>query len=209
MPRVGRAFASRVSFAAAEGPDLSQIVVVGNDDAHRFSFDAGAGVLTVPASDHYEHLPSKVVATMAFLALAGGIDGVLKVDDDHRLHSEREMMRAFRWLRRDRALQIGTLMRIGILGLHPRAWHFGKTSDAVLNATPYTLPATTRWANGANGYFVNGAALRLMLWSYVYFPEYIRIGLYEDMTVSDLIERQGGLIGGMRMERAITAVDSY
>ena len=209
VPRIERAFASCKSFAAAEADGVSQIVVVGSGDGGRFQFDAGRGVLTVPASDSYEHLPSKVVAAMFFLSLCGGVEGVLKVDDDHRLHSRTEMMRGFRRLRHDRPLQIGKLARIGILGLHPRAWHFEKSSDPGLNARPYTLPGTTRWANGANGYYLNDLALRLMLWSYVYFPEYIRIGLYEDMTVSDLIERQGGRLASMEMERALTAVDHY
>ena len=209
VPRIDRAFASCESFAAGEADGVCQIVVVGSVDPGSFHFDPVRGVLTVPASDSYEHLPSKVVAAMSFLSLCGGVEGVLKVDDDHRLYSRAELMRGFRRLRHDRPLQIGRLSRIGILGLHPRAWHFEKSSDPGLNASPYTLPGTTRWANGANGYYLNDLALRVMLWSYVYFPEYIRIGLYEDMTVSDLIERQGGRIASMEMERALTAVDHY
>lgn len=209
LPRIDRAFTSCKSFAAAEAEGVSQIVVVGSGDSGRFLFDAVRGVLTVPASDSYEHLPSKVVAAMTFLSLCGGVEGVLKVDDDHRLHSRTEMMRGFRRLKHDRPLQIGKLSRIDILGLHPRAWHFEKSSDPAVNATPYTLPGTTRWADGAKGYYLNGLALRVMLWSYVYFPGYIRVGLYEDMTVSDLIERQGGRLAGMDMERALTTVDHY
>jgi len=207
--RLDRARASSASFAEAESEDVAQIVIVGSPQAHEFRFDPLSRVLTVPTGDDYEHLPSKVIGAMAFLSLCGGVQGVLKVDDDHRLNSRSELARGFRRLAYGRPLQIGQLSRVGVLGLHPRAWHFGKTSDPRLNATPYTLPGTTRWANGANGYYLNDLALRVLLWSYVYFPEYIRIGLYEDMTVSDLIERQGGRIASMQMERAVTAVDHY
>jgi hypothetical protein len=209
VARLDRAFASSESFAEAESDRLSQIVIVGSAQAHDFRFDPASRVLTVPADDSYEHLPSKVIAAMSFLSLCGGVEGVLKVDDDHRLNSRSELMRGFRRLAYGRPLQIGQLSRGSVLGLHPRAWHFGKTSDPRLSLTPYTLPGTTRWANGANGYYLNDLALRVLLWSYVYFPGYIRIGLYEDMTVSDLIERQGGRLGSMQMERAVTAVHHY
>ena len=208
-PRIDRATASCSSFAGLEADGVSQIVIVGGAASHRFAFDPSRRTLSVPTSDAYEHLPSKVVAAMFFLSLCGGIKGVLKVDDDHRLRSKSELMRGFKRLESRRPLQIGSLVRVGVLGLHRRAWHFGKTSDPVLNVTPYTLPGTTRWANGANGYFLNDHALRVMLWSYVYFPQYIGIGLYEDMVVSDLIERQGGRIASMEMERAVTTVDQY
>jgi hypothetical protein len=104
---------------------------------------------------------------------------------------------------------MGKRNNIGVLGNHLRVWHFGKCADPALNPRPFTLPGTTRWINGASGYLLNAAALRLLSWSHVYFPEYIRIGLYEDMTVSDLLERQGARLVAADMSRILTAVDQY
>jgi hypothetical protein len=88
-------------------------------------------------------------------------------------------------------------------------WHFGKCADPVLNPRPFTLPGTTRWINGAGGYFLNKAALRLLLWSHIYFPDYIRIGLYEDVTISDLLERQGARLVPADMSSILGTVGQY
>jgi hypothetical protein len=145
---------------------------------------------------------------MFFLSCCG-VDGVLKVDDDHRLRSTSELLRGFRRLKYRLPLQLGTLVRAGALGLHPRTWHFGKTSDPSFDAVPYSLPGTIRWANGASGYYLNRQALALLRWSYVYFCDYLKAGLYEDMLVSDLIERQGGHLADLQMSRILTTTDAY
>jgi hypothetical protein len=106
-------------------------------------------------------------------------------------------------------VQMGRRTNIGVLGHHVRVWHFGKTTDPALSDLPFSLPGTTRWLNGANGYFLNQQALRLLYWSHVYFSEYIRIGLYEDITISDLLERQGGRLEVADMKRVLTTVDNY
>lgn len=207
--RVERARASWTSFDAAHAHGVSQVIVVGCADAHVYRFDAEQGVLTVPAPDSYEHLPAKVIAAMFFFALLGHIEAVLKVDDDHRLRDLDQLARGFRRVAAKHPVQMGKRNNIGVLGNHLRVWHFGKCADASLNPQPFTLPGTTRWINGAGGYFVNQAALRLLFWSHIYFPEYIRIGLYEDMTISDLLERQGARLVQADMSRIVSTVDHY
>jgi hypothetical protein len=207
--RIERAQESCRSFAVAEREGVSQIIVVGSDTARCFSYDAATRVLTVPAPDSYEQLPAKVVAAMFCFALAGHIESVLKVDDDHRLKDTGELMRAFRRVESTVPAQMGRRTNIGVLGQHVRVWHFGKTADQALSDLPFSLPGTTRWLNGASGYFLNRQALRLLLWSHVYFAEYIRIGLYEDMTISDLLERQGGRLKITDMTRVLSTVDHY
>jgi hypothetical protein len=207
--RVPRAQESCQSFSAAESHGVTQVIVVGSATAHCFSYQPPTRVLTVPAPDTYEHLTAKVVAAMCCFSLLGSIEAVLKVDDDHRLRQLDELLRAFRRVRSAAAVQMGRRTNIGVLGQHVRVWHFGKTADPSLNDLPFSLPGTTRWLNGASGYFLNQQALRLLLWSHVYFPEYIRIGLYEDMTISDLIERQGGRLQSTDMQRVLATVDHY
>jgi hypothetical protein len=208
-PRLGRAQESCRSFAAAEAEGVSQIIIIGAEGARCFEYDAATRVLTVPVSDSYEHLPAKVVAAMVCLALVGHVEAVLKVDDDHRLHQLAELLRMFRRVQSKLPVQMGRRTNIGVLGHHVRVWHFGKTADPALNDLPFSLPGTTRWLNGASGYFLNQQALRLLCWSHVYFSEYIRIGLYEDITISDLLERQGGRLEIADMKRVLTTVDSY
>ncbi len=209
VPRIARAQESCRSFAAVEAQGISQVIVVGSADARCFSYDAATRVLTVPAADTYEQLPAKVVAAMVCFALSGRIEAVLKVDDDHRLKDAGELLRAFRRVRSSAPVQMGRRTNIGVLGQHVRVWHFGKSADPTLNDRPFSLPGTTRWLNGAAGYFLNRQALRLLLWSHIYFPEYIRIGLYEDITLSDLLERQGAQLKITDMKRVLTTVDHY
>jgi hypothetical protein len=208
-PRVDRAQESCRSFAAAEAHGVSQVIVVGSESAPCFEYDAATRVLTVPASDTYEHLPAKVVAAMVCFALTGQVEAVLKVDDDHRLNQLAELIRAFRRVQSAAPVQMGRRTNIGVLGHHVRVWHFGKTADPALNDLPFSLPGTTRWLNGASGYFLNQQALRLLCWSHVYFSEYIRIGLYEDITISDLLERQGGQLEITDMKRVLSTVNDY
>lgn len=207
--RIDRARASCESFVAAQTHAISQIIVVGAADTHLYRFDAANGVLTVPAPDTYEHLPAKVIAAMFFFALCGEVDAVLKVDDDHRLQDVERLLRGFARVASKHPVQMGRRNNIGVLGNHLRVWHFGKCADETLNPRPFTLPGTTRWINGASGYFLNRAALRLLFWSHIYFPDYIRIGLYEDVTISDLLERQGGRLRKWDMTRVLSTVEHY
>ena len=208
-PRVARAQESCHSFMPAERHGVTQIIVVGSAEASCFSYAPETRVLTVPAADSYEQLPAKVVAAMYCLALTGRVQAVLKVDDDHRLNQLDELQRAFQRVQSSTPVQMGRRTNIGVLGQHVRVWHFGKSADPILNDRPFTLPGTTRWLNGASGYFLNQQALRLLLWSHVYFAEYIRIGLYEDITISDLLERQGARLKILDMTRILATVDNY
>jgi len=209
LPRLDRARRSAGSFAVAESRGVSQVLVVGAPDNDQFLFDASSNVLTVPAPDTYEHLPEKVVAALTFLSMGGNVEAVLKVDDDHRLKSWGELERGFHLVQRVRPQQIGKLTDVGWPGMHRRAWHFGKCSDAARNEAVYTFPGPTRWANGASGYFLNAGALRLMRWSYVYFSEYIESGLYEDLVISELMQRQCGVVGPFEMSRILADEPSY
>jgi len=209
LPRLDRARRSASSFAAAEARGVSQVLVVGAPDNVHFEFDTSSNVLTVPAPDTYEHLPQKVVAALTFLSMCGHVEAVLKVDDDHRLNSGGELERGFRLVERGRPQQIGKLTDVGWPGMHRRAWHFGKCSDGARNTTVFTRPGPTRWANGASGYFLNAPALRLIRWSYVYFAEYIESGLYEDLLISELLQRQCGVVGPIEMSRILADEPSY
>ena len=207
-PRVERAQRSCASFASDLGEASSQLIVVGDEAGATYRYDAHRNVLTVPAPDSYEHLPAKVISALTFLCWCG-VDAVLKVDDDHRLKSAEALHRGFASLASSRPVQRGMVARLDALGTFNRTWHYGKCSDPSLNARPHSHPMTTRWVNGARGYFMNRAALRLMMWSGIYFPGYIANGLYEDMTVSDLIERQGGRLRPAPMTAILGTIDDY
>jgi len=208
-PRVNRAKVSATSFAEAQALGVSQLTVVGSAEKELFDFDARTGILTVPECDSYEQLPAKVVSAMFLLALAGSVEAVLKVDDDHRLVNAKQLVDTFGTLPRKCPALSGHVIDIGTLGANARTWHFGKTRDPALARTPYTLPGTTKYVEGGKGYFINSQGLKLLAWSYVYFERYLATSLAEDVTVSDLIERQGGRVIPTNMKRIIRTVDEY
>ena len=207
--RLARAMESMHSFMAADKNSVAQVIVIGSPSNAAFRFDPDEMMLTVPTPDSYEELPAKVMSAVAFLDATDAVQSVLKVDDDHRMNDRLELLRGFERVVHRLPVQMGRLSRVSALGEYPRAWHFGKTADALLSKTFYTLPGTTRWANGADGYFLNREALRLLAWSNLYFPRYISQGLYEDLVVSDLLERQGGRLLNADMSRFISAVNTY
>jgi hypothetical protein len=207
--RLARAMESTHSFAAVDKNNVAQAIVVGSPSAAEFRFDPENLILRVPTHDSYEQLPAKVMSAVTFLHATGTVQSLLKVDDDHRLNDYVELLRGFERVAHRLPVQMGRLSKVFALGENPRAWHFGKTADPVLSKTFYTLPGTTRWANGADGYFLNREALRLLAWSDLYFPQYISQGLYEDLVVSDLLERQGGRLLNADMSRFISAVTAY
>ena len=206
--RLERAERSCASFAPAMGDSLCQLIVVGDESAAIYRYEAARNVLYVPTSDAYEHLPAKVVSALSFLCWCGA-DAVLKVDDDHRLKSADALRKAFRSVASARPVQAGVVAALDALGTFNRTWHYGKCSDPALNAQPHSHPMTTRWVNGARGYLMNRLALRLMMWSGVYFSGYITTSLYEDMAVSDLIERQGGRLRSADMATILGTIDDY
>lgn len=95
LPRIERARESLRSFASAEREGISQVIVIGSEQAWCYEFDAATRVLTVPVPDSYEHLPAKAISAFAFFALCGTPDCVLKVDDDHRLKDVGELLARF------------------------------------------------------------------------------------------------------------------
>ena len=208
QPRVERAERSCVSFALALGDAVGQIIVVGDPTSVLYRYDSERNVLSVPAADSYEHLPAKMVAALSFLCWCG-VEAVLKVDDDHRLKDAGALARSFRSVASSRPVQAGIVDELDALGTFNRTWHYGKCSDPTLNARPHSHPMTTRWVNGARGYFMNRLALRSMMWSGVYFAGHIDASLYEDMAISDLVERQGGRLEPMPMDRILGTVDGY
>ena len=213
--RVPRARDSVASFLPSEGVGVKgvgvgHVIVVGSKAAQCFDFDPSSAILTVPAGDSYEQLPAKVVAALTFLSLLGSVRAVLKVDDDHRLTSYAAMSKMF--LRLDlegRPAQAGELLDVGLLGLNSRVWHFGKTTDAETSRRPFTFAGTSRYIKGSGGYFLNVTSLALMRWSYVYFTAYVESNLYEDLTVSDLIERQGGRLMDVDMQKLLATHSAY
>ncbi len=206
--RLERAERSCASFAPVLGDDVSQLIVVGDEAAATYRYDRGRNVLYVPTSDAYQHLPAKVVSALSFLCWCGA-EAVLKVDDDHRLKSAEAMRRGFSSAAASRPAQYGVIAELHALGTFNPTWHYGKCSDPVLNARPHSHPMTTRWVNGGRGYFMNRKALRLMMWSGVYFSGHIAASLYEDMAISDLIERQGGRLRVLDMAGILGTVEDY
>jgi hypothetical protein len=208
VPRIERAIASVASFRELE-PDVSQLIVVGAGENAPLSFDANMGVLYLPVSDAYEHLPAKMVTAGFVLGLLPFVRCVLKVDDDHRLSDAAATRRCFSRYSQPRPLQAGVIEAAHYHGAYVRAWHFGKCQNAERNTRPYSLLGEREWINGASGYFLSRGALDILVWSYVYFEDAIMGGLYEDVTLSALLQRNLCKLDAIRMTRCIATVTGY
>jgi len=209
LPRLERATESAASFRFSSA-EVSNIYVVGFGHVGEFTFDATRMMLTVPEDDGYAGLAGKVIAAFTFLRLCSQVKVVLKVDDDHRLANleNLELLFSRAWSCKF-AAAFGEVVNAVTLGAHNRVWHFGKTGQDMLSCRPYTMAGTSRFVAGSAGYLINRPAMDLLFWSYVYFRDQIAAGLYEDQTVSDLLERQGGRLIDVDMARAVSAVTSY
>jgi len=208
-PRVDRAYASRESFAALPS-DVGHVVVVGGGLDCEPSFDPATGILTVAADDSYEHLPTKVTTAVALLITLEVVRCVVKVDDDHLLGDAALFARyADEAGRPGRAQVWGQIYQRRFYGDHNRAWHLGKCEDSVLNDRPYGFPGAVRWTTGEAGYFMNRAAGRYLHWAGVYFTDYIRSGIYEDVLLGDLIDRLGGRLRSAPMRRILRTTAHY
>lgn len=209
LPRLERAAESTASFCFRSA-EVSNIYVVGGGSVGKFGFDADRMMLIVPEDDGYSGLAEKVIAAFAFLRCCPQVKVVLKIDDDHRLLSPHELRQLFlRAMRSKVAAVFGRINDAVALGAHNRVWHFGKTGQDVLECRPHTIAGATRFVSGSAGYLINRAALQTFFWSYVYFRDQIAAGLYEDQTISDFLERQGGRLIDVDIARAVSAVASY
>jgi hypothetical protein len=112
-------------------------------------------------------------------------------------------------MRRVTPIQLGSVVSSEFLVSNARIWHYGKCTDKSLNARPLTLLGSDTWINGADGYFLNRAALLVLLWGHVYFKDHIDSGLYEDRVVSELLEKHGALLLPTRMRDALSAESEY
>jgi hypothetical protein len=208
VPRLDRATASVDSFRVLE-PDVSQLIVVGAGQHAQLAFDSARGVLYLPVSDAYEHLPAKMVTAAFVLGLLPGVRCVLKVDDDHRLADAAATRKLFARYSQSEPVQAGMIEAARYHGAYARAWHFGKCQAVELNAKPYSLMGEREWINGAGGYFLSRGALDILVWSYIYFEDTIMDGLYEDMTLSALLRRNLCKLNELRMTRCVTTVAGY
>jgi hypothetical protein len=206
VPRLDRARASEASFKA-KAPVLEHLHVIGGGFGARHTLDGN--VLTVPVPDSYEHLPQKMASAFTLLAHVGSLQGVLKVDDDHRLADASALDMAWAQMKGAAAGQGGMIIRARHHGDHERAWHFGKCSRPELNNRPHQWFAALRWCDGAAGYMVSQAGLRAVHWASLYFGDFVASALYEDVLMSEVMRRFSGGLRPIDMARILAAKSDY
>lgn len=206
VPRLDRARASEGSFDS-KGLELEHLHVIGGGFGTSYRLDGR--VLSVPVPDSYEHLPQKMAAAFALLAHVTSLEGVLKVDDDHRLGEPSALEGA--WVRMSGAPQGqgGMIIRARHHGDHERAWHFGKCSDGALNGRPHQWFAALRWCDGAAGYFVSRSGLRAVHWASLYFGDFVGSALYEDVLMSEIMRRFSAGLRQIDMTRVLSTRSDY
>lgn len=210
VSRLDRAKESQASFDEQDtSSQLCHIHLVGNGRC--YAFDPETGVLEVPAADSYEHLPSKVFAAYAMLALCFENAVVLKVDDDHRLQSLSALLgRMASISSRKKPTQEGTLYEMSIPSGHLRGWHFGKCQDMELNSTPIAFPAPPAWVTGEHGYLLNAKALIFCAWASLFYSSWLASIAYEDIALGDVFDRLSvRLVGAPLVGSCLAAKAAY
>jgi hypothetical protein len=206
QPRLARAEASIASFPAQR--DLSHLKLVGAGTEYRL--DARSLSLGVPSGDGYECLPQKVFHGLALLTLACNPQGILKIDDDHRLRSASALDALFADASSAREpLQFGAINRTPLPAAHHRAWHFGKCAAAESNSRILEMPTPARWAAGSAGYLLNRPALWRILWASLYYRGWLDAILYEDIALAEVATKTGIRLVQAPMSQAIAAVAEY
>lgn len=208
MPRLSRAELSIASFAHATQLAVEHLKLVGNGT--HYEFDEAAMLLASPSPDTYECLPQKVFYGLAIVTLAANPSCVLKLDDDHRLKSARELARLLEFAAGTRhAIQIGEINRAPLPSAHHRAWHFGKCAQSALNERLLEMPVPSRWAAGSSGYILNRPALWRLVWASLYYRRWLDEILYEDVALAEVAEKTGIRLVQAPMSRAVSAVTEY
>ena len=207
VPRLDRADRSIDSFGTSAS-SLDHLKLVGT--GRQYTFDTATQVLGVPAGDSYECLPQKVFQALAFLTLAHNPSVLVKLDDDHRLANGNELEKLLSFAAASREpMQLGEVNRTASPSAHHRGWHFGKCARSELNEQILEMPAPVKWAAGSAGYIVNRGALWRILWSSLYYRQWLETILYEDIALAEVATKTGIRIVQVRMNRAIGAVAEY
>jgi Galactosyltransferase/Protein-L-isoaspartate(D-aspartate) O-methyltransferase (PCMT) len=188
--RIAKALSSAISFADPKGRIKNLVVVGAKRTNTKFDFDPVRWVLTVPASDSYEHLPLKVYLMFCFLGLSSLGCSILKVDDDVHCQSLGKLFD-------DLAYPItGSDYGGSIFLRHSRLddnhfWHFGKCSDSDTNYRPDGLFFLQPYASGPY-YWLGPSCLNLLSRAAVIHERYFgfEIGL-EDRAVGTVLNYYG------------------
>ena len=209
--RLDRAYQSMASFEKlykSESDKLTHIIVIGG--ANHYNFDPLKKVLYVPASDHYEGLAEKIFSALAILSWVPSITSILKLDDDHRLLSLRNLNQAFIDIENEPSIFLWGKVYQFNYGENGRFWHLGKLEGANL----LNLNASDDWGSryfcwGGAGYFINAKYLPFLRHIHTYFRGPIEKAIYEDVFLGGLAEKACLTIKQMAMDKILMTTDEY
>jgi hypothetical protein len=206
VPRLALARRARESLSKAS--DFTSIICVGVGRDGTLHFDPTERVLSVPVEDSYEDLSEKVFYALSVLSFLPQVASVLKIDDDSRLRSSALLAQLATEAERDSTPSVfGRRHVLSNAVSHFRAWHAGKCSRAALNEEAFSVHPPPEFAQGGPGYLVNRAALRVLHYHRIYFPEQIRMTLYEDMAVANALINAGGGVRNVNISGALEMVE--
>ena len=176
---------SAESFSDTAGK-ICNLIVVGHAEGKsgRFEIEPGNELLIVPALDSYEGLSQKCAAAYHFLALAGWLSPVLKVDDDIRCPNTTRLLDDI----------VPTIHARGYLGKvwhahlgFSRTWHLGKCETEELNNRPYSFLANASYAEGP-AYGLGSRALNVLGKAFIGLESHFDVeGGYEDLAIGKVL----------------------
>jgi len=155
-------------------------------------------LITLPVSDTYEDLTSKVLEGLTFLRRRHGAVSIVKIDDDIVLNNNLDL---------DALAHAARIYDYAgeVIGDHccDRFWHYGKTSVP----TPiFTRRQHGRFALGAM-YLLGPRAVEHLVREWVYYPGEFSGHIYEDRAVGDSLRKANIEVSSIAIDRMGGVVD--
>mgnify|MGYP001296597189 CR=1 FL=1 len=156
-------------------------------------YDRARGIITLPCRDGYEALTEKIVLACLVLNIANRKASILKVDDDIKNVDRRKVKRLNEEVTLNGNKAAGSPISVKSPLNVDRGWHLGK-SEGKKNIEPFQGIGPKIWMSGGAGYLMRSDAAKTVGEFGLHSWEFIKSQIYEDLTVSWIIESCSGEI---------------
>ena len=171
--------------------EIDIIGVIGNSKQQDwlFKFDTRNGILELPCRDTYEGLPEKVIWTCLAINLTNE-RGIFKVDDDTKEVNPKKLSELEKLLKTQSKHAAVSQIKVETPLQIDRGWHLGRCNGKV-NKMPFEGLGPKLWMSGGAGYMVTGEGVNMLGDFCLHSWNFIQNQIYEDLTVSWILQSNG------------------
>lgn len=163
-------------------------VVAKNINDWQVEFDKKQGILKVPCKDSYEGLTEKVTWTCLAFSLCRKTPNIFKVDDDCVAIEKERIKKLVEETKAKNSIAAGSPISVNNCLSIDRSWHLGK-SQGKANHQPFQGISAETWMSGGAGYLLTDEGVNTIGGFCLHSWGYIEQQIYEDMTITYLIQR--------------------